>query len=86
MEIEDDENLISDIIDEITDAACNHIFDNIIRSRVQPHTILAARDMLLDIIEVSVSAFHPTGVGVGVWVGGRGRPKFLFPSQNVKKN
>ena len=53
LEIEDDENFISEIIDEITESALNQVFDKIIESRVQPHTVLAARELLLDVIEVS---------------------------------
>ena len=53
LEIEEDENFIADIIDEITDAALDQVANNIVKSRVLPHSVLAARELLLEVIEVS---------------------------------
>jgi len=51
LEIEEDENFIADIIDEITDAALDQVASNIVKSRVLPHTVLSARELLLEIID-----------------------------------
>jgi len=51
LEVEEDENFIADIIDEITKRALDEVANNIVKSRVLPHTVLAVRELLLDVIQ-----------------------------------
>jgi len=63
LEIEEDENFIADIIDEITDLALDEVAEKIVKSRVLPHTVLAARELLLDVIEWEFLRSDPGEVG-----------------------
>jgi len=63
LEIEEDENFIADIIDEITDAALDQVASNIVKSRVLPHTVLSARELLLEIIDWVFLQSDPGEVG-----------------------
>jgi len=51
LEVEEDENFIADIIDEITKRALDEVANNIVKSRVLPHTVLAVRELLLDVLQ-----------------------------------
>lgn len=53
VEEESKEEFIYDIVNGVVEAACNTVFDKIIKSRVQPYAILCAKEMIMELIGVS---------------------------------
>ena len=54
---ETEEDFVSDILQEVVSSALDQIYYKIIEQRIIPYTVNAAKDLLLEVIEVGSSEF-----------------------------
>ena len=57
IEEESSQDFVLDLLDEILDSTVQVIHDKYIQSQLQPYSVHAAKDLLLQIIEVKYSNF-----------------------------